>query len=67
MTADGFNRLQEELKRIKSVDRPAIIRQIAEARDHGDITENALRTSTWPASGSGAGTSTSSSPPVRAF
>ena len=41
MTADGFSRLQEELKRLKSVDRPAIIRQIAEARDHGDISENA--------------------------
>src|SRR5512137_1240143 len=41
MTADGFNRLQEELKRLKSVDRPAIIRAIAEARDHGDISENA--------------------------
>ena len=41
MTAPGFNRLQEELKRLKSVDRPAIIRQIAEARDHGDLAENA--------------------------
>src|ERR1700719_3881135 len=41
MTADGFNRLQEELKRLKSTDRPAIIRQIAEAREHGDISENA--------------------------
>ena len=41
MTADGFTRLQDELKRLKSVDRPAIIRQIAEARDHGDISENA--------------------------
>jgi transcription elongation factor GreA len=41
MTADGFNRLQDELKRLKSLDRPAIIRQIAEARDHGDISENA--------------------------
>ena len=41
MTADGFNRLQEELKRLKTVDRPAIIRAIAEARDHGDISENA--------------------------
>ncbi len=41
MTADGFERLQEELKRLKSVDRPAIIRAIAEARDHGDISENA--------------------------
>jgi transcription elongation factor GreA len=41
MTADGFNRLQDELKRLKTVDRPAIIRQIAEARTHGDISENA--------------------------
>ena len=41
MTLDGFTRLQEELKRLKSVDRPAIIRQIAEARDHGDLSENA--------------------------
>ncbi len=41
MTADGFNRLQDELKRLKSVDRPAIIRAIAEARTHGDISENA--------------------------
>src|SRR6202007_2341643 len=41
MTADGFNRLQEELKRLKSIDRPAIIRAIAEARAHGDISENA--------------------------
>ncbi len=41
MTAPGFNRLQEELKRLKSIDRPAIIRAIAEARDHGDLSENA--------------------------
>lgn len=41
MTADGFSRLQEELKRLKSTDRPAIIRAIAEAREHGDISENA--------------------------
>jgi transcription elongation factor GreA len=41
MTLDGFNRLQDELKRLKSTDRPAIIRQIAEARDHGDLSENA--------------------------
>src|SRR5438105_7735124 len=41
MTAGGYARLQEELKRLKSIDRPAIIRQIAEARDHGDISENA--------------------------
>jgi transcription elongation factor GreA len=41
MTTEGFNRLQEELKRLKSVDRPAIIKAIAEARDHGDLSENA--------------------------
>jgi len=41
MTSDGFSRLQDELKRLKTVDRPAIIRQIAEARTHGDISENA--------------------------
>ena len=41
MTASGYERLQDELKRLKSVDRPAIIRAIAEARDHGDLSENA--------------------------
>jgi transcription elongation factor GreA len=41
MTSEGYNRLQEELKRLKSVDRPTIIRAIAEARDHGDLSENA--------------------------
>src|ERR1700756_1437299 len=41
MTAEGFNQLREELKRLKSVDRPAIIRAIAEAREQGDIAENA--------------------------
>ena len=41
MTTEGYNRLQEELKRLKSVDRPAIIKAIAEARDHGDLSENA--------------------------
>ena len=41
MTEAGYNRLQEELKRLKAVDRPAIIRAIAEARDHGDLSENA--------------------------
>src|SRR5438045_8866262 len=41
MTVEGFNRLQEELKRLKSTDRPAIIRAIAEARGHGDLSENA--------------------------
>ena len=41
MTVDGFNHLQDELKRLKSTERPAIIRAIAEARTHGDIAENA--------------------------
>src|ERR1043166_9177768 len=41
MTVEGFNRLQEELKRLKSTERPAIIRAIAEARTHGDLSENA--------------------------
>src|SRR3954466_9406234 len=41
MTVEGFNHLQDELKRLKSTERPAIIRAIAEARTHGDISENA--------------------------
>ena len=41
MTAPGLQRLEEELKTLKSVERPAIIRAIAEARTHGDIAENA--------------------------
>ena len=41
MTADGYNRLREELRRLKTVDRPATIRAIAEARTHGDLAENA--------------------------
>ena len=41
MTADGYNRLVEEIKRLKTIERPAIIRAIAEARTHGDLSENA--------------------------
>jgi transcription elongation factor GreA len=41
MTVDGYTRLQEEIKRLKTVDRPAVIRAIAEARTHGDLAENA--------------------------
>src|SRR6185437_7967660 len=41
MTSEGYSRLQDELKRLKSIDRPAIIKAIAEARDHGDLSENA--------------------------
>ena len=41
MTIEGAERLKAELQRLKTVDRPAIIRAIAEARSHGDISENA--------------------------
>src|SRR5690606_17953115 len=41
MTPDGFRTLEEELKRLKSVERPAVIKAIAEARSHGDLSENA--------------------------
>ena len=41
MTLDGFNRLEEELKRLKSEERPEIIKAIAAAREHGDLSENA--------------------------
>ena len=41
MTRTGFERMEEELKRLKGVDRPAVIRAIEEARAHGDLSENA--------------------------
>jgi len=41
MTADGYARLEEELKHLKMVARPEVIRAISEAREHGDISENA--------------------------
>lgn len=41
MTAPGLQRLEDELRNLKSVERPAIIRAIAEARSHGDLSENA--------------------------
>ncbi len=41
MTVRGHELLQNELKRLKSVDRPAVIQAIAEARAHGDLKENA--------------------------
>ena len=41
MTLAGYERLVEELKQLKTVERPAIIKAIAEARDHGDLSENA--------------------------
>lgn len=41
LTRAGFDKLEAELKHLKSVERPAIIRAIAEAREHGDLSENA--------------------------
>ncbi|GBQ06331.1 transcription elongation factor GreA [Acetobacter malorum] len=41
MTEKGLRRLEDELRNLKSVERPAIIRAIAEARSHGDLSENA--------------------------
>ncbi|MGY6634319.1 MAG: transcription elongation factor GreA [Alkalilacustris sp.] len=41
MTRAGFAALDEELRDLKSQQRPAIIRAIAEAREHGDLSENA--------------------------
>jgi len=41
ITLQGFERLQEELKTLKSEERPAVIRAIAAAREHGDLSENA--------------------------
>ncbi len=41
MTQQGRQRLLDDLKRLKSVERPKIVREIEEARDHGDISENA--------------------------
>ncbi|MGB5628075.1 MAG: transcription elongation factor GreA [Woeseiaceae bacterium] len=41
VTVRGHELLQEELKKLKSVDRPAVIKAIAEARAHGDLKENA--------------------------
>ena len=41
MTADGLARVEEELKHLKSTARPEVIRAIAQAREHGDLSENA--------------------------
>jgi len=41
MTADGLGQLEEEFRRLKNDERPAIIRAIADAREHGDLSENA--------------------------
>jgi transcription elongation factor GreA len=41
LTPDGYQKLQEELERLLKVDRPKNIKDIAEARAHGDLSENA--------------------------
>ena len=41
MTAGGYSALEEELKRRQQIERPRIIQAIAEARSHGDLSENA--------------------------
>ena len=41
MTRAGYAKLQEELKQLKSMDRPRIVREIEDARAHGDLSENA--------------------------
>lgn len=41
ITSEGFDKLEKELKNLKSVERPAVIAAIAEARAHGDLSENA--------------------------
>jgi transcription elongation factor GreA len=41
MTKSGLIRLKNELKRLKTVERPRIVKEIAEARAHGDLSENA--------------------------
>jgi len=41
MTGEGLARLEEELRHLRNVARPEVIRAIAEAREHGDLSENA--------------------------
>jgi len=41
MTAEGYQALDAEHKRLKTIERPAVIQAIAEARAHGDLSENA--------------------------
>jgi len=41
MTAEGHQALDDELKHLKTVERPAVIAAISEAREHGDLSENA--------------------------
>ena len=41
MTSEGYKDLEAELKRLKTVERPEVIKAISEAREHGDLSENA--------------------------
>ncbi len=41
MTGEGYKVLDDELKRLKSIERPSVIAAISEARSHGDLSENA--------------------------
>jgi transcription elongation factor GreA len=41
ITRQGLTQMEEELKQLKSVERPEVIRAIAQAREHGDLSENA--------------------------
>ena len=41
MTLEGYNSLEAELKRLKTTERPDVIKAIAVAREHGDLSENA--------------------------
>ncbi len=41
MTQDGLNKLKSELEHLKNSERPNVIKAIAEAREHGDLSENA--------------------------
>jgi transcription elongation factor GreA len=41
MTLRGFEQLQKEVQHLKNVERPAVIKAIADAREHGDLSENA--------------------------
>ena len=41
MTVEGAERLKQELQRLKTIERPAVIQALAEARSHGDLSENA--------------------------
>ena len=41
MTREGLRNLEDELKRLRTEERPSVIKAIAEAREHGDLSENA--------------------------